>query len=74
MGSGLGLSIVKNILTLHNAEFGVNSVLGEGTEFWFVLDEAAKPENDSGGGAIESSCSKEKKIKERKNKTEEEKE
>ena len=39
-----------------------------------MLDEAAKPENDSGGGAIESSCSKEKKIKERKNKTEEEKE
>lgn len=74
VGSGLGLSIVKNILTLHNAEFGVNSVLGEGTEFWFVLDEAAKPENDSGGGAIESSCSKEKKIKKRKNKTEEEKE
>ena len=36
-GSGLGLSIVKSILTAHNATFGVNSNVGEGTEFWFEL-------------------------------------
>ena len=36
-GSGLGLSIVKEILTLHHANFGVNSKLGKGTTFWFEL-------------------------------------
>lgn len=39
-GSGLGLSIVKEILTMHKAEFGVDSELGEGSTFWFELDEA----------------------------------
>ena len=37
-GSGLGLSIVKEILTLHKAEFGVVSQEGEGSTFWFELD------------------------------------
>jgi len=36
-GSGLGLSIVKEILTLHKANFGVNSTVGKGTTFWFEL-------------------------------------
>jgi len=37
MGTGLGLSIVKNILLLHGAEFGVNSKVGQGSNFWFKL-------------------------------------
>lgn len=37
MGSGLGLSIVKNILVLHGAEFGVRSSIGKGSCFWFIL-------------------------------------
>ena len=37
-GSGLGLSICKEILTLHKSDFGVNSTLGKGSEFWFTLD------------------------------------
>ena len=37
-GSGLGLSIVKEILTLHKSAFGVDSTLGEGTTFWFEID------------------------------------
>ena len=36
-GSGLGLSIVKEILTLHKVDFGVDSTVGEGTSFWFEL-------------------------------------
>ena len=36
-GSGLGLSIVKGILTLHHANYGVNSKVGKGTTFWFEL-------------------------------------
>ena len=35
MGSGIGLSIVKNVLEQHNFAYGVNSKLGEGSTFWF---------------------------------------
>ena len=41
-GSGLGLSIVKEILSLHQSDYGVDSTLGEGTTFWFTLDIAYK--------------------------------
>ena len=37
VGSGLGLSICKNILIAHGASYGVRSELGEGTTFWFEL-------------------------------------
>ena len=37
-GSGLGLSICKEILSLHKADFGVDSTLGKGSTFWFTLD------------------------------------
>ncbi len=40
VGTGLGLSIVKRLLLLHNAEFGVESRLGEGSVFWFSLNKA----------------------------------
>lgn len=36
-GTGIGLSIVKNILELHEVDFGINSTVGIGTEFWFEL-------------------------------------
>lgn len=37
IGSGLGLSIVKSILTAHDARFGVLSSPGKGSDFWFTL-------------------------------------
>ena len=37
-GSGLGLSIVKEILILHKANYGVHSKVGKGSTFWFELD------------------------------------
>ncbi len=37
IGSGLGLSIVRGILELHHARYGVESRLGEGSRFWFEL-------------------------------------
>lgn len=36
-GTGLGLAIVKSILEMHQSAYGVNSILGEGTTFWFEL-------------------------------------
>ncbi len=37
VGSGLGLSIVKTILSLHHATYGVESAVGAGSIFWFEL-------------------------------------
>ena len=36
VGTGLGLYIVKNILELHNFQYGVNSELGKGSDFYFI--------------------------------------
>lgn len=36
-GSGIGLSIVQNIMKLHNEKYGVNSQVGVGSTFWFEL-------------------------------------
>ena len=46
MGTGLGRSIVKNILVLHGARFGVQSRVGRGSEFWFALPRIEPPETD----------------------------
>ena len=35
--SGLGLSIVKNILVMHKLDFGVQSEPGKGSVFWFEI-------------------------------------
>lgn len=40
VGSGLGLNIVKMILDGQHFDYGVDSVVGKGTTFWFV---ATKP-------------------------------
>ncbi|MDR1002178.1 MAG: HAMP domain-containing histidine kinase [Oscillospiraceae bacterium] len=37
VGSGIGLSIVKGILELHGARYGVTSAKSEGTTFYFEL-------------------------------------
>ena len=37
VGSGVGLSIVKNILINHNCNYGVESIKGNGTIFYFEL-------------------------------------
>ena len=36
-GNGIGLSIVKAIMELHNKDYGVKNV-EDGVEFWFELD------------------------------------
>ena len=37
VGTGIGLSIVRNILNLHNLKYGVTSKLNDKTTFYFEL-------------------------------------
>ncbi len=37
VGTGIGLSIVKNIFLLHNYQFGIISEENKGTTFWFEI-------------------------------------
>lgn len=39
VGTGLGLSIVKAVLELHGFDYGVRSVLGKGSVFWFRISD-----------------------------------
>lgn len=39
MGSGIGLSIVKGVLEQHGFAYGADSVVGEGSTFWFEAPE-----------------------------------
>lgn len=45
-GSGLGLSIVKEILQMHGAKFGVESKVGKGTTVWFELSAVPAPNHE----------------------------
>lgn len=38
VGTGLGLSIVKNILEKHEFKYGVDSKIGKGTTFYFIIN------------------------------------
>ncbi len=56
--SGLGLTIVKGIVGLHNGKAGVESDLGKGSTFWFTLpvrqkQEGKKEKSASAPGTIE---------------------
>jgi signal transduction histidine kinase len=45
-GSGLGLAIAKGILQAHQAKFGVNSSVGEGSTFWFEMKIASAEDKE----------------------------
>ncbi len=46
-GTGLGLSITKAIFQQHGFRFGVQSTVGKGTTFWFLMTDAAPDENQT---------------------------
>lgn len=53
VGSGIGLSIVKNLLILHKAEFGIDSVINNGSTFWFMLPYKNAPSRETAPAAEE---------------------
>ncbi|BCS90718.1 MAG: methanogenesis regulatory histidine kinase FilI [Candidatus Micrarchaeota archaeon] len=46
-GTGLGLSIVKSIIKLHHGKVGVESELGKGSTFYFIIPIEYKPDKAS---------------------------
>jgi len=42
-GSGIGLSIVKDYVTMLAGDYGVQSKIGHGSEFWFSVPDAQSP-------------------------------
>lgn len=53
-GSGLGLSICAKLIKLMGGRFGVDSKLGHGSTFWFILPlEIAQTASEHGGRASE---------------------
>ena len=42
IGTGIGLSIVKNIFNLHNFKYGIESIENKGSTFWFEIPKNKK--------------------------------
>jgi len=63
-GSGLGLSIVKDILIAHNVNYGVNSEVGKGTDFWLDLERSSKSKESKEKNKNKEDINNEKESKE----------
>jgi signal transduction histidine kinase len=48
-GAGLGLALAKGIIEAHGGEIGVESVLGRGCTFYFILDADAADDGVASG-------------------------
>ncbi len=53
-GSGMGLSVVHNVVSNHGGRLELTSALGEGTTFEVILPRDARPDEEAGPGAGEA--------------------
>jgi signal transduction histidine kinase len=47
-GSGIGLAIVRQILDLHQFQYGVSSEVGKGSTFWFEMPTVVPAPQETG--------------------------
>ena len=55
-GSGIGLSLVKNLVEMHGGEIHVNSKVNEGSEFVFSIPIKLKEENNENECYVDRKC------------------
>lgn len=61
VGTGLGLSITKAIFQQHGFRFGVDSIEGAGTTFWFIMKDGPAPQASAGEAKAKNKNAKRKK-------------